>query len=193
MSHEVVIKGSAFHAKVRNPWGVIGLSLITFGIYSVFWWYYVNRELRDLGRARGNPQLGDNPLLSALTFSFLGTITLFIATVVSVVRGSKRVLVAQRMAGLDDVLNGWIAGLLWVFTFSLGWMAYTQSELNKVWQSETVAQPVVYAGVGAVALPARSGRDDLDRIEKLAQLRDSGALSEDEFQQEKAKLIGPQG
>ena len=40
-------------AKIRNPILVVVFSLITLGIYQVFWWYYVNREMADYGRARG--------------------------------------------------------------------------------------------------------------------------------------------
>ena len=47
-------------AKIRNPLGVIGLSLITLGIYFFFWWYYVNREMRELGKTRG-VDLGQKP------------------------------------------------------------------------------------------------------------------------------------
>ena len=33
--------------KVRNPWAVIGLSIITLGIYFLFWTYFVFQELKD--------------------------------------------------------------------------------------------------------------------------------------------------
>ena len=33
--------------KVRNPWGVIGLTLITCGIYFLYWTYQVFREMKD--------------------------------------------------------------------------------------------------------------------------------------------------
>ena len=32
--------------KTRNPWGVWGLSLITLGIYYLYWYFTVNSELR---------------------------------------------------------------------------------------------------------------------------------------------------
>ena len=47
-------------AKIRSPIWVAVFALITLGIYVVFWWYYVNRELADYGRARNSPELGDN-------------------------------------------------------------------------------------------------------------------------------------
>ena len=60
MAEEVAIAGTPSTAKLRNPWGVIGLTLITLGFYYFFWWYYINREMRDFGRARG-VDLGQNP------------------------------------------------------------------------------------------------------------------------------------
>jgi hypothetical protein len=33
--------------KVRNPWGVIGLTLITCGIYFLYWTYQVFREMKE--------------------------------------------------------------------------------------------------------------------------------------------------
>ena len=37
MSYEVVLRPTQSRAKVRNPWGVLGLSIITLGIYVPFW------------------------------------------------------------------------------------------------------------------------------------------------------------
>ena len=33
--------------KVRDPWAVIGLSIITLGIYFLYWTYQVFREMKD--------------------------------------------------------------------------------------------------------------------------------------------------
>jgi len=60
MAEEIAIANTGERAKLRNPLGVVGLSLITLGIYYFFWWYFINREMRDLGRARGTV-LGQNP------------------------------------------------------------------------------------------------------------------------------------
>jgi hypothetical protein len=42
------------------------VSIVTPGIYVLFWWYFVNREMADYGRARDTKELGDNPTLSLL-------------------------------------------------------------------------------------------------------------------------------
>ena len=57
-------------AKIRNPILVVVFSIITLGIYQVFWWYYANRETRRLRpgpgdeRARGQPDEVDARTLS---------------------------------------------------------------------------------------------------------------------------------
>ena len=33
--------------KIRNPWAVIVFSIITFGIYTLYWTYQVFRELKE--------------------------------------------------------------------------------------------------------------------------------------------------
>lgn len=43
---------------------------------------------------------------------------------------------------------------------------------------------------GAQGTPASGGDDDLDKLQKLADLRDRGALTDEEFEDEKRKLLG---
>ena len=61
MAEEIQIAGTGAMAKTRDPLGVALLSLVTLGIYAIFWYYFVNREMADLGRARGTDELGDSP------------------------------------------------------------------------------------------------------------------------------------
>jgi Short C-terminal domain len=61
---------------------------------------------------------------------------------------------------------------------------YIQAELNKFWER----QP-------KLGIEAAAGDSDLDRIRKLAELKDSGAITAEEFEAEKARLLPqpPQG
>ncbi len=127
--------------KVRNPLAL--LACVTLGIYWVVWWYKINRELRDFRRARGR-DLGDSPALSTLAV-FPGSIVI-IPHLVTAWRGTQRVQGAARVPG-QEPLNGWIALLLYWF-IGIAWMAYLQSELNKVWRTEAVPLP------GQAPLPA---------------------------------------
>jgi hypothetical protein len=123
-------------AKIRGPVISGFLALVTIGIYYFVWYYRINRELRDLGRARGY-DLGQSPGTSLLA-STLGALVI-VPAIVSLVRTCKRIQGAQRVAGLQDVLNGWLAVVLYLATFIVPYpfvMSYMQSELNKVWARE---------------------------------------------------------
>jgi Domain of unknown function (DUF4234)/Short C-terminal domain len=181
MATEVFIAGSEYRAKKRNPWGVLGLAIITLGIYLIFWWYFVNREMRDLGRARGVSGLGDNPGLSTAAY-VLGGFTLYIATVWTVVTTTQRVQRSERVAEVRDPLNGWIAALVWIFTLGIGGPILLQHHLNKVWENEPEVPPALPGG-------APRGDADLERLRKLTELKDSGAISEEEFAKEKARVL----
>jgi hypothetical protein len=182
LAQTVVISGSHATAKVRNPWGVIGLTFLTLGIYHLFWWYYINRELRDYGIVKQR-DLGNSPVRSLLA-AWFGAYTLFIATVWTIVGTSQRVKRAQEIAGFKS-FDGAIAALLWVFTLTIGGMYYTQAQLNKVWETPgqtTVLLPSTLGGPALVANP------DLDRLKALSELKESGSLSQEEFDAEKARL-----
>jgi hypothetical protein len=163
---------------------VLGLSLITFGIYGAFWWYFVNREMRDLGRARNTRGLGDSPGLSTLAATLGGYV--IVPAIWTLVTTCQRIQRAQRLIGRDDVLNGWIVAALGIFTLGIGISVYMQSELNKVWQSDEME-----AAQSAVRPQAATAGDDLDRLEKLNGLRASGALTTEEYEAEKAKVLEP--
>jgi len=136
MAQEVLIAGGPNRAKVRNPWGVFGLLLITLGIYTIFWWYYVNREMRDYGHATGN-DLGQNPTNSALAW-FPGSL-IIVPHIVTAWRGTLRAQSAQRVAGVG-LLSGWIALILYIL-LGVAFPSYIQSELNKVWEKVGTALP----------------------------------------------------
>ena len=147
-SNEVLIKGApvASKAKIRNPVWVVVWSFFTLGIYSWFWWYFINREMRDLGQARGTEELGDNPTLSALAVS-LGAL-IIVPPFVSFYGTGKRIQAAQRLTLGQESYNGWIGLLLlviWLFGITLyipiAW-GYLQSELNKVWKNPEVTDPL---------------------------------------------------
>lgn len=186
MAETVKIGETGHTAKVRHPVAVPALSVITLGVYFVYWWYQVNREVVDLGRARNVTGLGDNPTLSLLAV-FPGVLVI-VPPYVSLYNAIKRFQRAQQAALGESTLNGWIVlGLLvggFVVPFaSLIVPGYIQTELNKIWE------PRPRFGIEPGQAPAAARDADLDRIRKLAELRDSGAISAEEFEAEKARLL----
>ena len=110
MAEEIAIRGSNELAKERNPLGPIGLAIITLGIYSLFWHYKVNKELAEIGKSRGTEELGTSPGTSVLAVT-LGALIL-VPAIISIINTYKRLTAAQRMANVQQPLNGWIAIVL---------------------------------------------------------------------------------
>jgi hypothetical protein len=135
MAHELEIRGSQDRVKIRSPWAVALLPIITLGIYHLVWWYRINRELRDYGRVKGY-DLGQNPTASVLAL-FPGGI-IVVPALISYWRGTKRVQGAARIGGKEPP-NGWIALILYLL-IALGFYAYLQVSLNDLWRSE--AEPL---------------------------------------------------
>jgi hypothetical protein len=126
-------------AKIRHPVAVVVLSLITIGIYYLYWWYQINREMKDLGEARGQDGLGEKPINSLLAFFPGGLI--IVPPYVSLYNGVKRMQRAQEVTTGDVSLNGWIVLILLLasyFTAGISGLivpGYIQSEMNKVWEN----------------------------------------------------------
>jgi hypothetical protein len=118
-------------AKIRNPIVVAILSLVTLGIYVIFWWYSINREMADYGRARDTEELGDNPGNSTLAL-FPGGL-LVVPAIWTTVTTFQRSQAAQRMTG-QTPLNGWLAFVL-ILVFSPAFCGYVQSGLNSAWEA----------------------------------------------------------
>jgi Domain of unknown function (DUF4234) len=132
MAEEVAIAGTGSTAKLRNPLGVVGLSIITLGIYYIFWWYFINREMRDLGHAR-NTDLGESPGSSVLAIT-LGAL-IIVPAIVSMWRTCDRIQRTEEVAGVDRPANGPIIFILLLLIGPVG-IWYAQNELNKAWEAQ---------------------------------------------------------
>jgi hypothetical protein len=133
MAAEVQIADTGSRAMTRDPLGVALLTLVTLGIYFFVWYYKVNREMSDLGRARGTDELGDNPGTSLLAVT-LGALVI-VPAIVSLYNTFLRTQAAARLTGVEP-LNGWIA-LAFYLLLGIGFPAYLQSGLNKAWGAQT--------------------------------------------------------
>jgi hypothetical protein len=131
MAQEIQIPGAQSTAKIRSPWAVGLLSFFTVFIYFFFWYYFINREMADFGRARGTDELGDSPGKSVLAVT-LG-IFLIVPPFISLYHTGQRIQRTQRLAGTEPTMNGWLAVVMYLL-FSPIMVAYWQSELNKVWE-----------------------------------------------------------
>jgi Domain of unknown function (DUF4234) len=135
MAEPVQIAGSDYWGKIRNPLGIIGLALITLGIYWFFWYYYLNKELAEMGKARNTDELGTSPGTSVLAVT-LGAFIL-VPPFVSIYRTWERKCKAEDATGQV----GMEAGLGFLLTILIGpiGMYILQSNLNKVLQTQAAA------------------------------------------------------
>lgn len=135
MAQELQIAGAGTTAKTRNPVAVAIFALITLGIYLVFWWYFINREMADFGRARGASELGDSPAKSVLAIT-LGAL-IIVPAIWTTVTTFQRIQKLQRLTGQPTPLNGWI-GLILAVVITPALYAYMQSGLNSSWRAAAV-------------------------------------------------------
>jgi hypothetical protein len=142
MAQQIEIPDVGSTAKIRNIIVVPVLAVVTLGIYLVCWWYFINRELADLGRSLGTDELGDSPAKSTLAL-FPGAF-IVVPALWTTVTTFQRVQAAQRRTG-GEPINGWI-GLILYIVFSPAYYAYLQSGLNATWRA-VGAQPEGQAAI----------------------------------------------
>ena len=132
MADVVQIEGASSTAKIRHPLGVVGLTLITLGIYFLFWYYFVNREMRDYGVAHGTEECGTSPgmSLAAMTLGWL----IIVPPFVSIYFSWKRLNAASGIAGAGPGFDAGLGLLLWIFISPVA-MSIFQMKLNDAWRA----------------------------------------------------------
>jgi Domain of unknown function (DUF4234) len=134
-AREVVLPVGA-RAKVRDEGLVVLWTVLTLGIWTLVWYYRINREMRDFGRSHGDEKLANsNPVLSILAVT-LGALVI-VPALVSYWKTTGRI---RRMQGLCNVplTEGWVIAILYVLGLLLvltlvAIPPYVQSGLNSVW------------------------------------------------------------
>ena len=133
MAEEIQIQGSGEIGKKRHPLGIIGLMLITIGIYFLVWYYKVNKEMAAIGQARNTKEAGDNPTISLL--AILPGAFVIIPPYVSFYSASKRLNVTERLTGRPEGLSPVLMVILY-FVFSPIAVYLFQNNLNKVLEAQ---------------------------------------------------------
>lgn len=131
--------------KERSPWAVAGLSIITFGLYLIFWWYFVNTEMKEFARARQvtHPLATSSPGSSTVAVS-VGALVLVPVFITSHTT-TRRVCQTLDLAGDRGdrpspalyMLMFTLGGLLVIPPFF--YAPLLQSRLNRVWSAHRPA------------------------------------------------------
>ena len=139
MAETTTIEGQSYLK--RNPLGVLGLTIITLGIYGLYWFYKVNEEIR---RYTKDDTISPGRSLLAVIPGALIIVPPFIAyynTANHVVDMEQRRGIASQISPVLVVVLGIV---LW-----LGMGAYVQEHMNRVWDSASMPS----AGSAGAAAP----------------------------------------
>jgi hypothetical protein len=111
--------------KVQSPAALAGLTLATLGFYTYYWYYRVNREMRDLGRAYDVRDLAESRPARSVWALIAGAV-LIVPALVSYARTARRVDACERLAGRPQ---GGVAAVTALITVSyvLGFSASSLS------------------------------------------------------------------
>ncbi len=113
--------------KNRNPLAVLFFSVITFGIYWLYWYYTVNDEVR-----RHEPEVACSPGV-ALLAQFVP-----IANFVSHYNTATRIQRMELADGASQTISPLVTFLLLYFLI-IGYVVQIQSHLNAHWDSHRLA------------------------------------------------------
>jgi uncharacterized protein DUF4234 len=145
LAEEVQIQGSQELGKIRHPLGIIGLMLITLGIYGIVWYYKINKELAAIGKA---DECGTSPGTSVLAVT-LGAF-IIVPPFVSMYKTWSRLSAAERATGTPAGMEPGLGFLLSLFIGPVG-TYILQSNLNKVLQQQVGSSPVAEAAPAVAA------------------------------------------
>jgi len=119
----VQINGEAY--KKRGPLGVLGLTVITFGIYYFYWYYKINDELRRYER---DDSISPTRSLMAVLFGWIIIVPPFIA----MYNTAQHIQQIEQREAIQPVIE---PVLVIVFLLLLGIVnpPYMQAHLNPIW------------------------------------------------------------
>jgi len=140
MAEAIAIEGQKYLK--RDPLGVLGLSVITFGIYWFYWYYKINDEIR---RSQKDESVRPGMALLAVTLGWVIIVPPFI----SVYNTSLHIAAMEQRAGVVQQISPALNVIL-LLVISVGVGLYSQEHLNRVWDASRQALPPPAPG----ALPA---------------------------------------
>jgi hypothetical protein len=137
MAEAVTIEGQTYLK--RNPLGVLGLSIITIGIYFFYWYWKINDELRLVEH---DETISPTRSLMAMIFGWIIIVPPFIA----MWNTAKHLEAFERRAGVQQTIEPSIV-LVIMLVFSIANTVYVQEHLNRGWDAAS------YGGRAAGAAP----------------------------------------
>jgi len=123
VAETVTIEGTPYLK--RNPLGVLGLSLITLGIYFFYWYWKINDELSTFGH---DDTISPTRSLMAILFGWIIIVPPFIA----LYNTAKHVQNDEQRLGIQPQLEPALT-IVFLLLFSIVNGLYIQEHLNRLW------------------------------------------------------------
>ncbi|TMK31450.1 MAG: DUF4234 domain-containing protein [Actinobacteria bacterium] len=137
MAEIVTIQGKQYPK--RNPLGVLGLTLITLGIYGLYWYYKINEEIKNF---TNDETISPVRSLMAFIFGWIILVPPFIA----MYNTAKHVQEMEQRAGVQQQIEPALT-VIFMLLISIVNGLYVQEHLNRVWdraagQQAPIAPPM---------------------------------------------------
>jgi ACR3 family arsenite efflux pump ArsB len=142
MAETVMIEGRPYLK--RNPLGVLGLMLITLGIYFFYWYWKINDELREFEH---DESISPTRSLMAMLFGWILIVPPFNA----MYNTAKHVRGVEERMGLQAIEPALVIVIMLVFSFGNG--MYVQEHLNRIWDRAAGVAPVGALPTASSPLP----------------------------------------
>jgi hypothetical protein len=143
MAETVTIEGQTYLK--RNPLGVLGLTVITLGIYFLYWYWKINDELRLYKR---DESISPTRSLMAMLFGWLIIVPPFIA----MYNTAKHVQDAEQLLGVQPQLEPALTIVFLLFV-AIGNTIYVQEHLNRIWDRASVSKDPPTSGASGLPMP----------------------------------------
>jgi len=123
VAETVTIEGTPYLK--RNPLGVLGLPLITLGVYFFYWYWKINDELSTFGH---DDTISPTRSLMAILFGWIIIVPPFIA----LYNTAKHVQNDEQRLGIQPQLEPALT-IVFLLLFSIVNGLYIQEHLNRLW------------------------------------------------------------
>jgi uncharacterized membrane protein YjgN (DUF898 family) len=131
MAESVTIEGRPYLK--RNPLGVLGLTVITLGIYFFYWYWKVNDELSAFEH---DDSISPTRSLMAILFGWLIIVPPFIA----IYNTAKHIQNAEQRREIQPLLEPALA-IVFLLVVSIANGLYFQEHLNRLWDRSAGVAP----------------------------------------------------
>ena len=140
MAETVTIEGQSYLK--RNPLGVIGLAVITLGIYGLYWYYKVNEEIQRYTR-------DDTISPSRSLLAVIPGAILIVPPFIAYYNTANHIVDMQQRRGMASQISPALVVVI-ALVIWFGMPGYVQEHLNRVWDSASMPST---GGMGGMAPP----------------------------------------